>query len=210
MVPFREEQRRALIGGGNLARFVLGICQDNNIAIAGFFSDDFETSPFRSYLPGLGPLSAVWSAENENICFTLALGSQAIRKNFLADEPAISLGNPILHPTVAVSSNSVLGAGVVVGAHVSVQPEATIGRASLIEDHVSVGVGVELGASAVIAPGVVLAAGSEVGKFAFLGAGAVVLPGIKVGDGAVVGAGAVVNRNVAAHSTVVGVPARPI
>jgi len=44
----------------------------------------------------------------------------------------------------------------------------------------------------------------------FLGTGVVTIPGVVVGDRPVVGAGAVVIREVAAETTVVGVPARKI
>jgi len=45
---------------------------------------------------------------------------------------------------------------------------------------------------------------------AYIGTGAIVLPGVTIGEGAVVGAGAVVTGDVPAHTTVVGVPARPL
>lgn len=40
--------------------------------------------------------------------------------------------------------------------------------------------------------------------------GAVIIGGIKIGEGATIGANAFVNKNVEAHSVVVGVPARPL
>lgn len=43
----------------------------------------------------------------------------------------------------------------------------------------------------------------------YVGAGAVILHGVTIGTGAVIGAGAVVSRDVAQHSVVLGVPARP-
>lgn len=49
-----------------------------------------------------------------------------------------------------------------------------------------------------------------VGAGSFIGARAFVLPGIAIGAGAIVGACSVVTRDVPAHSTVAGNPARPI
>jgi len=45
---------------------------------------------------------------------------------------------------------------------------------------------------------------------AMIGGGASLLPGVVVGRGAIVGSGAVVTRDVAAGSTVFGIPARPV
>ncbi len=50
---------------------------------------------------------------------------------------------------------------------------------------------------------------TRLGERVFVGANAVVLMGVTVGDGAVIGAGAVVTRDVAPHTVVTGVPARP-
>jgi len=45
-------------------------------------------------------------------------------------------------------------------------------------------------------------------KHASIGAGAVILPGVTIGEYAMVGAGAVVTKDVPAHATVIGNPAR--
>lgn len=47
-------------------------------------------------------------------------------------------------------------------------------------------------------------------KGASIGAGAVILPGITIGEKAMIGAGAVVTKDVPAHTTVVGNPARMV
>lgn len=55
-----------------------------------------------------------------------------------------------------------------------------------------------------------LVAGISIGRHVWVGARATILRGVTIGDWATVGAGAVVTRDVAPHTTVVGVPARPI
>lgn len=60
------------------------------------------------------------------------------------------------------------------------------------------------------------AAGAEWGRpitieaDVWIGGGAILLPGITIGTGAIVAAGSVVTKDVAAHSTVAGNPARPL
>jgi len=50
----------------------------------------------------------------------------------------------------------------------------------------------------------------EIGDGVFVGTGAKILGPVKIGDGAVIGAGSVVLKDVPAHTTVAGVPARVI
>lgn len=47
-----------------------------------------------------------------------------------------------------------------------------------------------------------------IGRNVMVGVGAIILPGVTIGDFAVIAAGAVVTKNVAAHTTVAGLPAR--
>jgi maltose O-acetyltransferase len=49
-----------------------------------------------------------------------------------------------------------------------------------------------------------------IGDNAWIGGSAVILGGVSIGEGAIVGAGAVVTHDVAAHTTVVGNPARVV
>jgi serine O-acetyltransferase len=81
-----------------------------------------------------------------------------------------------------------------------------IGETAVVEDDVSMLQGVTLGGT-----------GKECGdrhpkirRGVLIGAGAKVLGNIEVGEGAKIGAGSIVLESVAPHTTVVGVPARPV
>jgi len=65
-----------------------------------------------------------------------------------------------------------------------------------------------IGSDVEISTGAIIGGHAEIHDGARVGLGAVVLPYRKVGRGATVGAGAVVTRDIPAHATVVGNPAR--
>jgi len=122
-----------------------------------------------------------------------------------------------------------IGAGTRIGAFVEIQRGASVGRLCkisshsflcegvTIDDEVFVGHGVmfinDLRPQATVAGQLQGAADwnvipTRVEARASIGSGAVILAGVTIGARALIGAGAVVTRDVAADSTVAGVPAR--
>lgn len=106
-----------------------------------------------------------------------------------------------------------IGDGVFIGRHsVVVAAEAIeIGDRTLIAEHCSIRDG-DHGLEATERRNEIALATTPIviGDDAWIGAGARVLRGATIGEGAVVGANAVVREVVAAHTTVVGIPARVV
>lgn len=116
----------------------------------------------------------------------------------------------IVHPAAVVSRFSTVGPGSVVIAGATVNARSSVGLACIVNTGAIIDHDSTIAAGVHICPAVALAGGVTVGELVTIGVGACVIQGRTIGDGAVVGAGAIVIRDVEAHSTVVGNPARKI
>ncbi|MEM6992050.1 MAG: acyltransferase [Myxococcota bacterium] len=139
-------------------------------------------------------------------------------------EGADVIGEPgrtvVLGPGAAVAVGAFVHGPVALGTGVSVNPYATLdgGKAGIV---VGAGTRIATGARVFafdhglsrdtpIAEAPVRSRGIRIGRDVWIGANAGVTDGVEIGDHAVVGMGAVVTRDVAPHTIVGGVPARPI
>lgn len=115
-----------------------------------------------------------------------------------------------LHRAAYVATDAKVGAGSQVLAGSVVAARAQLGEAVIVNTGATVDHDCVIGAGVHLAPGATLTGEITVGRDAFIGAGATVLPRLRIGEGAIVGAGAVVTRDVAAGTTVIGIPARAV
>lgn len=116
----------------------------------------------------------------------------------------------VVCPTAVVDPSARIGAGVQILARAVVNPGVALGDGTIVNDAAVVAHDCRIGAFVHVAPAAVLSGDVTVGDGAHVGTNATVLQGRTIGAGAIVGAGAVVLADVAAHTTVVGVPAHPV
>lgn len=116
----------------------------------------------------------------------------------------------LIHPTAIIAKGVKIASGVQIMAGVILQPNVKIGENSIINTGVQLDHGCVVESHVHVAPGVVCSGSVTIKEAAHLGTASTVIQGIIVGQKATVGAGAVVVKDVLAHSTVVGVPAREV
>jgi acetyltransferase EpsM len=143
----------------------------------------------------------------------VAVGDNPTRKRLV--DRVTALGQPdiwmtLRHPAALVGQDVTVGPGsllapgsivtarVRIGAHVIVNVNASIAHDAVVGDFVNLN------------PGAIAAGNTRLGDGCYIGAGATVIDRISVGEWTIVGAGAAVVRDLPAHATAVGVPARVI
>mgnify|MGYP001163035009 CR=1 FL=1 len=132
------------------------------------------------------------------------------RRLFLhASELGFEMINAI-HPTATVAQSARIGRGVALMAHAVVNPDVQIGDNVIVNTGAQIDHDCRISDHVHIAPGACLSGDVQVAECAHIGVGATIMQGIRIGQGALVGAGSVVLRDVAAYTTVFGIPARVI
>jgi sugar O-acyltransferase (sialic acid O-acetyltransferase NeuD family) len=195
-----------VIGAGGHAKVVVETAQASGWSVLGTADDNAEARVFD--LPHLGPPEAL--QPESGVQCVIAIGSNETRTR-LAERLSGRLRWAILvHPAAIISSRASLGDGTVVFAGAVIQPGVQIGQQVIINTRASVDHDCHLGNGVHIGPGAVLTGGVNLGNGVFIGAGSVVSPGVTVGEWSTLGAGGVAIRDLEAHQTFVGVPARLI
>lgn len=203
-----------IIGAGGHGKVVLDILRAAGEEEPVGFVD---SSPSRAGgriggLPIFGPANVLPKLRQQGVRGAIvAIGDCRARVQYatLLREQGFELINAI-HPTSSVSPTAMLGRNVVVAAQAAVCTDARIEDSVILNTACVVDHECELGPGVHVCPGAHLAGRVRVGAGAWIGIGANVIQCLSIGEHAMVGAGAAVIRDVPAHSTVVGVPARVI
>jgi len=203
-----------IIGAGGHGKVVLDILRAAGVHEPVGFVDSFANRAGTIFagLPIFGTANVLPKLRQQNVRGAIvAIGDCRARQKYavLLREQGFELINAI-HPTASVSPSAAIGQNVVIAALAAVCTEANIGDSVILNTSSVVDHECEVGEAAHICPGAHLAGRVRVGAGAWIGLGANVIQCMSIGEHATVGAGAVVIRDVPAHATVVGVPARII
>jgi sugar O-acyltransferase (sialic acid O-acetyltransferase NeuD family) len=200
-----------IVGAGGHGAVVLDILQAAGIyrAIGFIDADPAQAGKMIDGVPVLGPLNLLPKLKQKVRRAIVAIGDNRARRTYAAKlvQEGFELVNAIhpnahVSPTATVGNNLVMAAGSIISTSARVGDSVLINTAAVVDHECEVGEGVHL------CPGAKLAGRVRVAAGAFIGMGACVIQCLYVGEEAIVGAGAVVVRDVDAHDTVVGVPAR--
>lgn len=211
-------QKLVVVGAGGFGREVLDVIDAINFdhATTGASAlevvavlDDGKPDPatLEPYdVPHLGPVSDLADMPAD-VGFVVGIGSPQLRRK-IAEQYAERACPTLVHPSATMGRAVQLGAGTVVCAGVRLTNNIHIGRHVHLNLNATVGHDAHLGDFVTVSPLVAVSGHVTLADDVMVGTGATLNPGVRVDAGAIVGSGAAVLRDVAAATTVVGVPAR--
>jgi len=201
--------RVILVGAGRFAEETLDVAADAGVVVAAMVEG---IDPSRAAPDADPPI--LWvddqSTFEPGTPIVPAIGSprrQALIERLEAEGRTLAT---IIHPSAVVARTAVLGPGCVVFPQVVVGARTRVGRGTILNRGVLIGHHTVIGDHVFVGPGANVAGGVRIGDGAYVGMGSIVRDDRTIGSGATVGAGAVVVGDVAAGTTVIGLPARPM
>lgn len=211
-----ESSAVLIYGAGGSARETAFLAEDCGLTVAAFIDDD--EANWGTVLNGIQVVSLSEAVRRfGGAPVTISVGKPSLRQLLAAKaaEAGLQLLAELRHPSVIASRFVELGPGAVLCAGTILTTNIKIGAHAQINLACTISHDVVAGDFLTLTPGVHISGSVRFGDRVYVGTGATFVNGTEdkpliIGDDAVIGAGACVVRNVAAGTTVVGVPARPL
>lgn len=193
-----------LIGASGHAKVVCSVIESMGIKIEACF----DQNPVINTLNGYQNLGELQAEHFPNLPCLIAIGNNQIRQNIAQKTQRAFL--TAIAASAVIDQFVEIGAGTVVMQGAVVQRDTFIGKHCIINTKASIDHDNHIADYVHVSPGATLCGNVHVGEGTHIGAGATILPNIRIGAWCKIGAGAVVTQNINDHTTVVGVPAKPI
>ncbi|MBX3205820.1 MAG: acetyltransferase [Labilithrix sp.] len=195
-----------VLGAGGHGKVVADILTEMGRRPVGFLDPKKPAGTTVLGLPVLGDDD--WLLANQ-VEVALGMGDNAMRERLALR--ALERGTPLataVHPRAVVARSATIADGVVIAALAVVNPDASVERGAIINTGAIVEHDCIIGEFAHLATNATTGGACRIGRLSLLGSGATMLPETVVGDETRVGAHALVTRDLPAHATARGVPAR--
>ncbi len=200
-----------LIGDSGHAKVIKDIVVAKGNRVIGILDDKYNDI-FTDGKIVKGPVMYVNELlKDERVKVMIAIGHNRIRRKIVS---RINIPEDryvtCIHPSAIVSPSAIIGPGTVVMPGAIINADASIGMYSIINTNVVVEHDCLVENYVHISPSAVITGGVKVAEGVHLGASSSVIPQVRIGSWTTVGAGAVVVKDLPAHCTAVGAPAKPI
>lgn len=212
--------RVVVVGGGGMGRCVLDLVDAVNVAAPSAQDPAFEVVGVvddgaidqklldRRGVKFLGGVNEI-AHLHPDVGYVIGIANCAVKARIDAQLRPSGRPSPVIvHPNVHLGADVELGAGSLICSHVSVENHIRLGRHVHINQNSTVGHDSVLGDYSTVSPLVAVSGAVTLGEGTFVGTTAGIRQGLSLGEYSTVGMGSMVLNDVAAHTTVIGAPAR--
>lgn len=206
-----------IVGAGGFGREVKMLIDQINLNskefdFLGFYDDGIAKSTIINGFNVLGSVSELFKIDYD-LSVVVSIADPVIKKkihNVLKGNPKLIFPT-LIHPNVLIGGDNVfIGQGCVICASNIITVNINIGNFVIFNLGCTTGHDTSIGDYCSFMPFVNISGEVIIEDLVYVGTGAKIINLLTIGNSTKVGAGAVVSKNLPAHCTAVGIPAKPI